>query len=187
MGLKKASKATKRVKSSKGFGKGIAKQKQIGRIVRSKAQRDERSVKADAAAKKRTPVLERTDRDAETTMKAKKGKGGKSPGFEANMNVDDFLEGGFEQAMAEEDDDDEEEAPPPKAKAKAKAKAPKEDHKTQLAKLKQQDPAFYEYLQKTDKSLLAVRCLPVTGRQRHARMLCPPARKRKKLPLPTAC
>jgi len=185
MGLKKVSNATKRVKGSKGFGKGIAKQKQIGRIQRSKAQRDERSVKADAAAKTRTPLLERTDRDAETTTKAKKGKGGKAPGFEAGMNVDDFLEGGFEKAMAEEDDDDEEEAPKPKAKAKAKV--PKEDHKTQLSKLKQQDPAFYEYLQKTDKSLLSVRrrpASPATDRTPLAHTL--PARKKRKLPLPTA-
>ena len=57
MGLKKVSKATKRGKGNKGFGKGIAKQKQISRIRRSKDERTARSVKAEAKAVKSTPVL----------------------------------------------------------------------------------------------------------------------------------
>ena len=155
MALKKTAKATKKIKSSKGFGKGIAKQKKISRIRRSKEEREERSVKAEARVQKSVPVLERTVRDP--TVKSSKSSRGKSPGFQEGMKVDDFLEHGFEQAMAEvssDDDGDGDGEPAPAPAARSAKPKKKEGHKEQLAKLKESDPAFYEYLQKTDQTLL---------------------------------
>ena len=53
----KVTKATKKIKGSKGFGKGIATQKKIGRVKRSKDERMEKSIKAEAKATKVVPVL----------------------------------------------------------------------------------------------------------------------------------
>ena len=147
----KVTKATKKVKSSKGFGKAIATQKKIGRVKRSKDERLEKSIKAEAKATKVVPVLARHD-SAQGRGQGHKASRGKSPGFQEGMKVDDFLESGFEQAMAEmsSDEDGEEEA----AAAAAASKPKKEKMSAQLKKLKESDPAFYEYMQKTDQALL---------------------------------
>ena len=148
----KVTKATKKVKSSKGFGKAIATQKKIGRVKRSKDERLEKSIKAEAKATKVVPVLARHD-SAQGRGQGHKASRGKSPGFQEGMKVDDFLESGFEQAMAEmsSDEDGEEEAA---AAAAAASKPKKEKMSAQLKKLKESDPAFYEYMQKTDQALL---------------------------------
>ena len=153
MPASKVTKATKKVKGSKGFGKGIATQKKILRVKRSKEERVERSVKAEAKVTKQVPVLERTVRESAQSKKpAGKSSRGKSPGFQEGMKVDDFLESGFEQAMAEmsSDEDVDEEAP---AAAAAKPKK-KEKLSAQLKTLQESDPAFYEYMKKTDQALL---------------------------------
>ena len=147
----KVTKATKKIKGSKGFGKGIATQKKIGRVKRSKDERMEKSIKAEAKATKVVPVLARHE-SAPGRGQGHKVSRGKSPGFQEGMKVDDFLESGFEQAMADmSSDEDGEEAP-----AAASASKPKKKEKlsAQLKKLKESDPAFYEYMQKTDQALL---------------------------------
>ena len=148
----KVTKATKKIKGSKGFGKGIATQKKIGRVKRSKDERMEKSIKAEAKATKVVPVLARHD-SGPGRGQGHKASRGKSPGFQEGMKVDDFLESGFEQAMEDmsSDEDGEEEAPAPAAASKPKKK---EKLSAQLKKLKESDPAFYEYMQKTDQALL---------------------------------
>ena len=150
----KVTKATKKVKSSKGFGKAIATQKKIGRVKRSKDERLEKSIKAEAKATKVVPVLARHD-SAQGRGQGHKASRGKSPGFQEGMKVDDFLESGFEQAMAEvSSDEDGEEEEAAAAAAAAASKPKKEKMSAQLKKLKESDPAFYEYMQKTDQALL---------------------------------
>ena len=148
----KVTKATKKIKGSKGFGKGIATQKKIGRVKRSKDERMEKSIKAEAKATKVVPVLARHE-SAPGRGQGHKASRGKSPGFQEGMKVDDFLESGFEQAMADmsSDEDGEEEAPAAAAASKPKKK---EKLSAQLKKLKESDPAFYEYMKKTDQALL---------------------------------
>ena len=82
----KVTKATKKVKSSKGFGKAIATQKKIGRVKRSKDERLEKSIKAEAKATKVVPVLARHD-SAQGRGQGHKASRGKSPGFQEGMKV----------------------------------------------------------------------------------------------------
>ena len=160
------SRTTTKEKATKKRGKAIFKDRQIKRIKKSKQERAAKKHEADEKPKA-TPVLLRSEKGAEGVSE----KPRRDSAFTDRMNVDDFMEHGFMQAMEdnEEDDDEddeedeeedgeeeeesdevdesEEDEPQPKL-----GKASK--HKADLLALQKQDPAFFEYMKKTDPKLL---------------------------------
>jgi len=138
-----------KLQQKKRLGVAISNQKQVARIKKSKADRLHRSIrKVEADAAGPGDVLLRSAEDAE------------------EMDADTFLDGGFEQYMGDDSAEEEETEvapPPPAAKAARGSKAgskgagsssQKSSHKSQLEALEKSDPAFFKYLQQTDKSLL---------------------------------
>lgn len=72
---------------------------------------------------------------------------------QAGMSVDDFLRGGFQEGMGDEEDE-EEELDNDDDLEEVEALDDEDEHAQDLAKLAETDPEFFKYLQENDKDLL---------------------------------
>ena len=119
-------KTTTKDKAKKKLGERITKERQIKRIKRSKLMKAAKQA-VESSKPKSTPVLQRSDENGSDGVAPRRDSG-----FTNRMDVDEFLESGFMQAMDDMEDgsgsgsEAEEEAAgkaPTKASAKASAKA----------------------------------------------------------------
>ena len=148
MDRQKAPRATTKEKATKKRGMAIFKQRQVRKIKHDKQERAARKQQVEERPKK-TPVLLRSEEGAGAKPR-------RDSAFTDRMNVDDFMESGFMQAMEEEEEDgeeeDEEESDDDDAPSAKMGKGAK--HKNELLELSKSDPAFFEYMKKTDPNLL---------------------------------
>ena len=146
--------ATTKEKALKKHGVAISNERRVGRIKKTKQSR---LAKKQEAEKRPTeePVLLRSE-GAGAVQKPRRDSA-----FTDRMNVDDFMEHGFLQAMedggegeGEEEEEEEEGEEEEDSAAAARKPGRGTKHKEDLEALAKSDPAFYEFLKNTDQTLL---------------------------------
>ena len=156
----RAPKVTTKQKAKAKLGKRIFKERQVKRIKRSKLEKSMKRA-AENEQPKGGSVLLRSEAEGARGSGTKPLRGSSYTG---RMDVDEFMDGGFEQTMEElegEDDDEEEDKEEEVKEAPASAPAAKgkrskaAQHAADLAALEKSDPDFYNFLKETDQNLLA--------------------------------